>query len=435
MPFSFVAEAVLGDLVVGGTAALVTDATTAAVAAGFGAETAGVLAGGLAAGAGAGFADSAAFSSLDAVVEPTLSTSFNEGLAASTDGAFDAASQASSDALAQAGQGGLESSVDLGTYNATQAAIDSASQATGSELSSQAGSDAINEAASNLQDGQSFMPNPADASSSVPKSVFDKAIDSLSSDPLKAAQQLANITNALTKSQGGTGTVGVNAQGQVGGSAGPGGGVSGLLGAGIGAGINALTGQSASGTAANAAAAADPFGSQRKQYQVQLQNLMTPGSNFQSTDPSYNYRLQQGENAVNAGAASSGLLNSGNRLTALQTQGQSMASTEFQNQYARLAQLSGANSGSTGTAGQIVANSGQAAQAGTSAIANNLANTGASYLNSLFGSSGTTQAPSAATDAAAGYAPQTDSSQTASQAFGTMPGTAYDPSADYSNIV
>jgi hypothetical protein len=300
---------------------------------------------------------------------------------------------------------------------ADQAAIDAASQATGSELSAQAGSDAINTAASNLPAGTNFA--------QATNSVYD-AIDSITLGQAASAASIASIAAKLTGAEtSGTGT-GAASSGGVGQQ---------LLGAGIGAGINALTGQSGSKTTAAAAAAADPFASQRAQYQTQLSNMMTPGSNFQATDPSYNWRFQQGENAVNAGAAASGLLNSGNRLTALQTQGQNMASTEFQNQYARLAQLSGANSGSTATAGQIVANSGTAAAAGTSALANNLANTGANYLNSLFNSSGTTQAPSAATDAASGYTPQTDSSQTADQAFGTMPGTAYDPNADYSNIV
>lgn len=122
-----------------------------------------------------------------------------------------------------------------------------------------------------------------------------------------------------------------------------------------------------------AQAAADPFASQRGQYQKQLSDMMTPGSNFQAQDPSYNFRMQQGTNAVNAGAASSGMLNSGNRLSALQTQGQNQASQEYQNQFSRLSQLAGANSGSTGTAGQIAANANTQADANNSAFGKQLA--------------------------------------------------------------
>ena len=101
-----------------------------------------------------------------------------------------------------------------------------------------------------------------------------------------------------------------------------------------------------------AAAAADPFGAQRPQYQAQLQNMMQ--GNFTPSDPSYAWRKQQGMDAVNRGTAASGGLNSGGRLTALENYGQGLASTEYQNQFARLSQLSGANSGSTGTAGQLI---------------------------------------------------------------------------------
>jgi hypothetical protein len=155
----------------------------------------------------------------------------------------------------------------------------------------------------------------------------------------------------------------------------------GLLSSGINTGLNAITGTSGKKNTAAAVNAADPFSSQRSQYQTQLSNMMTPGSNFQAQDPSYNFRMQQGTAAVNAGAASSGLLNSGNRLTALQNYGQNTASTEFQNQYARLAQLSGANTGSTATAGGIVANAGATTSANNTAAANSLAGIAGSYFS------------------------------------------------------
>lgn len=161
--------------------------------------------------------------------------------------------------------------------------------------------------------------------------------------------------------------------------------VSNVIGGGATAAVNAVTGTGGTAGTQAAQAAADPFASQRGQYQQQLQSMMTPGSNFQAQDPSYNFRLQQGEQAVNAGAASSGMLNSGNRLQALQSYGQNMASTEFQNQYARLSQLSGANSGSTGTAGQIGANANNTANSNNSALGNTIGKAVSGGIGSLFG--------------------------------------------------
>lgn len=111
--------------------------------------------------------------------------------------------------------------------------------------------------------------------------------------------------------------------------------------------------------------AADPFSTQRAQYQPQLQQMMQ--GKFDATDPSYQWRFDQGTKAVNRGAAASGMLNSGNRLLALQQYGQGAASQEYQNQYNRLAQLSGANFG-TGAAGSIAQQNAMGQQAGTNAV-------------------------------------------------------------------
>ena len=139
-----------------------------------------------------------------------------------------------------------------------------------------------------------------------------------------------------------------------------------------------------------AAAAADPFASQRGEYQKQLLAMMTPTyemsgggdgmfgipsemkpvSSFSPGDPSYQWRLDQGAKTVNANAAASGMLNSGNRLMELQTYGQNQASTEYANQFARLSQLAGVNVGSPASAGQIIANNNVAQSAGASAIGN-----------------------------------------------------------------
>lgn len=128
--------------------------------------------------------------------------------------------------------------------------------------------------------------------------------------------------------------------------------------------VSGLIGSSSS---SKAQAAADPFASQRGQYQTMLQNLMKNPTSATQADPSYQWRLQQGMDATNASLASSGMLNSGNRATALTNYAQNQASTEYANMFSRLAQLSGANVGSPSTAGQIAYNQGQsnAAAAGT----------------------------------------------------------------------
>lgn len=134
------------------------------------------------------------------------------------------------------------------------------------------------------------------------------------------------------------------------------------------------------GGASGAAAAADPFASQRPQYQQMLQAMMTgknaDGSDysFQSSDPSYQFRLNQGMTATDRQLAANGFLNSGNRMTALEDYAQGTASAEYSNQFSRLAQLAGANVGSPAAAGQIMYSGAQQQQAGASAIGNAVGN-------------------------------------------------------------
>jgi hypothetical protein len=106
----------------------------------------------------------------------------------------------------------------------------------------------------------------------------------------------------------------------------------------------------------SAANAADPFSSQRGQYQTMLSNLVNNPSSITST-PGYQFGLQQSNNAVEGSAAANGMVNSGNVLQALSTNSQGYASQQLNNQELLLAQLSGANVGSPGTAGQIIAGS------------------------------------------------------------------------------
>jgi len=136
--------------------------------------------------------------------------------------------------------------------------------------------------------------------------------------------------------------------------------------------ISANASESNAQTAANAA---DPFASQRGQYQQQLSQLINNPSSITST-PGYQFGLQQSQNAVEGSAAANGMVNSGNVLNALSTNAQGYASTQLNNQELLLAQLSGANVGSPGTAGQILQGQNQTNQqnlgAGVSALTNGI---------------------------------------------------------------
>jgi hypothetical protein len=90
--------------------------------------------------------------------------------------------------------------------------------------------------------------------------------------------------------------------------------------------------------------------------------------------PGYQFQLNQAADTVNAGAAASGQLNSGARLAALSKLGAGYASSQYQQQLSNLMQLSGANIGSPGTSGQILANSSNANSAAASTFGNSLVN-------------------------------------------------------------
>lgn len=137
------------------------------------------------------------------------------------------------------------------------------------------------------------------------------------------------------------------------------------------------------GGGGSATGMADPFAGQRPQYQTKLQELMN--GTFKPTDPSYQWRFDQGMEAVNRSKASGGLLNSGNWLAALTDYGQGLASTEYGNEYQRLAQLAGANIGSPATAGQIQygqdQQNQQAMTAGLGALGNAAGGVFSSWMN------------------------------------------------------
>lgn len=135
----------------------------------------------------------------------------------------------------------------------------------------------------------------------------------------------------------------------------------------------------AGGGQSAASAASDPFASQRGQYQGALQQLMSGA--FSPSDPSYGWRFGQGQQAIERSLGARGLLNSGNRLTALTDYGQGQASTEYANQFSRLAQLSGANTGSPAAAGQIIQGNQDAAGKAFTAVGNQVGKAVTGWLN------------------------------------------------------
>jgi hypothetical protein len=158
---------------------------------------------------------------------------------------------------------------------------------------------------------------------------------------------------------------------------------------------------SPSSGAGSASAAADPFAAQRAQYQPQLTSLMNSGDpsaamlrpwyNFRTSDPSYAWRQQQGMDTLQRGLAQTGQTASGNEMAQLQQYGQGQASQEFANefnrqqsvygnQYSRLAQLSGALSGSPGIAGQLQANQNMQQQQAASALGNTIGGAAGNWL-------------------------------------------------------
>ena len=126
----------------------------------------------------------------------------------------------------------------------------------------------------------------------------------------------------------------------------------GILGGGGGGGVFG-------GGGTNAAGMADPFASQRPQYQSQLSALMANPSSVTST-PGYQFNLDQGLQQLTRMGASQGMLGSGNMLQAVTQYGQNYATNQYQTQLNNLMQLAGVNAGNPGAAGQIQYNQNQA---------------------------------------------------------------------------
>lgn len=139
------------------------------------------------------------------------------------------------------------------------------------------------------------------------------------------------------------------------------------------------------------------------------QTFTPPTAATQQNDPGYQFRLQQGEGALQNSAAAQGSLLSGNTLEAQQKFGQDYASNEYQNVYNRALQQYQQNYGifennQTNTFNRLAALSGVGQAAATTlgnqgqSAANNIANT---YLTS--GAQQGQQMNNAAAATASGY--------------------------------
>jgi hypothetical protein len=74
-------------------------------------------------------------------------------------------------------------------------------------------------------------------------------------------------------------------------------------------------------------------------YRGRIEQMLTGnGADFATSDPSYQFRFEQGKKATERSLAAKGLLNSGNAAAAMSDYGQQSASQEFQAQFGRLMQ-------------------------------------------------------------------------------------------------
>lgn len=96
-----------------------------------------------------------------------------------------------------------------------------------------------------------------------------------------------------------------------------------------------------------------------------------------TASPGYQYQLSQGLNAVDHGAAASGMLRSGNTLRAEQTLGNNLASTDFGNYYNRLAGLTSVGQ----SAASLTGNAGLSTAAGEASTDTSSAN----QLSNIYG--------------------------------------------------
>jgi len=106
----------------------------------------------------------------------------------------------------------------------------------------------------------------------------------------------------------------------------------------------------------------DPFRQYRGEFGSTLASLQRGDTQFSPSDPSYQFRFNQGQQAVERSLAARGMLGSGNELMELQKYGQDMASQEYGTEWNRLASLAGVGNvmgvGSTNMGNQLGQNLG-----------------------------------------------------------------------------
>lgn len=84
---------------------------------------------------------------------------------------------------------------------------------------------------------------------------------------------------------------------------------------------------------------------------------------FITSSPDYQFRFAEGQRALERSASAKGALGSGGLLMGLVKYGQGMAASAYDKEISRIMQMAGANIGSPGTAGQLIAQGQQNEQA------------------------------------------------------------------------
>jgi hypothetical protein len=113
-------------------------------------------------------------------------------------------------------------------------------------------------------------------------------------------------------------------------------------------------GNTANSNAAQVAAAADPFASQRAQYQKQLQGLMTDPNSFQ-VDPGTQYAIDAANNATTRSANSMGVSRGGSVLAGISANTVGLSEADYNTRIQQLTALSGAAPGNPGAAAAAIA--------------------------------------------------------------------------------
>lgn len=144
---------------------------------------------------------------------------------------------------------------------------------------------------------------------------------------------------------------------------------------------SAINSSMSGGTAQTSAGLADPFASQRPQYQAQLSALMADPSSVTKM-PGYQFNFDQGMQALERGQAASGKLGGGTASTEDIQYGQNYAMSSFNQWETILAHLAGGDIGNPGQGGSLYGQyqdqSNKAIQTGLGAIFSGLGKIGGS---------------------------------------------------------